>query len=342
VKLDWDGAPQPQASEDARFDWPTAWHQGQDDVEPRRAKTEHLGSDELSNVANEAAEDSGPPLIELEQQYSSAASESLPPVIEAFPVREHRQEPPPVKAADRWFLPWPVTTAAVAASLTVIVLVVVLIVVMLTKRGESSPSPTAAPSTTVSVPLARPPTTSSVVAAPPPPTVTRTPQSTITVTAPPPPTVTMTPQPTITVTAPPAPRQDPELASLQQLRAWANNDRPIVNNFAYNKWVPQLSSKQLGTVDHGVEYNYERILQDFLQLRQQYSGVARSGDPQLLWSGDWSTFDRSDYWITIAGIAYPTADGALAWCRSQGLDDNHCYAKLISTTHPIDGSTAHN
>lgn len=154
-------------------------------------------------------------------------------------------------------------------------------------------------------------------------------------------TVTVT-EPTVTPTTPPPVPQDPELASLRQLRAYADTDRPVVSSWAADRWVPQLSSKRLGTSDNGVKYDYERILQDFLQLRQQYSGAADSGDPQLVWSGDWSTFDGSDYWVTIAGIAYPTADGALGWCRRLGLDDNRCYAKLISTTHPIDGSTAHN
>lgn len=41
-------------------------------------------------------------------------------------------------------------------------------------------------------------------------------------------------------------------------------------------------------------------------------------------------------------ITYSTASGALAWCSDHGFDRHHCYAKLISTTHPVAGSTAFN
>jgi len=77
------------------------------------------------------------------------------------------------------------------------------------------------------------------------------------------------------------------------------------------------------------------ILQEYLQLRQRYNA-------KLLWSGDWSTFDAPNYWVTIAPIPFDDSAGALWWCRTQGLNDDHCYAKLISTTHPDAGSTAHN
>lgn len=36
------------------------------------------------------------------------------------------------------------------------------------------------------------------------------------------------------------------------------------------------------------------------------------------------------------------AAGALAWCTSKNLDRDHCYAKIVSTTHPVHGSTAFN
>ena len=70
-------------------------------------------------------------------------------------------------------------------------------------------------------------------------------------------------------------------------------------------------------------------LQEHLQLRQRYPGV------RLLWSGDWSTFSAPDFWVTVAGITYADSAGALAWCRYQGFDRDHCAAKFISTTHPV-------
>jgi hypothetical protein len=63
---------------------------------------------------------------------------------------------------------------------------------------------------------------------------------------------------------------------------------------------------------------------------------------RLLWTGDWSTFSAPDFWVTIAGVTFGDAQGALSWCLGHNLDRDHCYAKLVSTTHPVDGSTAFN
>jgi hypothetical protein len=129
---------------------------------------------------------------------------------------------------------------------------------------------------------------------------------------------------------------DPEAASLQQLQELAGSDRPFVTANLTNWWVPQLSSKRTGIVDDGVEWDNARTLQEHRQLREKYPGV------RLLWSGDWATFSAPNFWVTIVGITFPESSGALAWCRSQGLDSDHCAAKIVSTTHPIEGSTAYN
>jgi serine/threonine protein kinase len=139
------------------------------------------------------------------------------------------------------------------------------------------------------------------------------------------------PAPSITESAP----QDPEAAA-QQLRQLAASDRPFTNTELADRWVPQLSSKRPGVVDAGVVWDDAMTLQEHLQLRQRYPDV------RLLWSGDWSTFSGSDYWVTVVGITFPDSSGALAWCRSQRLDNDHCIAKLIGTTQPVDGSTAYN
>ncbi len=99
--------------------------------------------------------------------------------------------------------------------------------------------------------------------------------------------------------------------------------------------VPQLSSKRPGVVDEGVVWNNALTLEEHLRLRQRYGA-------KLLWSGDWSTFDAPNFWVTIAPISFPDASGALAWCTYQGFDRDHCYAKLISKTHAVSGSTAFN
>jgi hypothetical protein len=143
-------------------------------------------------------------------------------------------------------------------------------------------------------------------------------------------TVTALPAPTPTVTALPAPI-DPE----QQLRQIANGDRPFVSVRLADRWVPQLSSKRPGVVDQSIVWDNATTLREHLQLRERYHA-------RLLWSGEWSTFSASNFWVTVAGYIFPTAADALAWCRVQGFDRGHCFAKVVSTTHPVEGSTAYN
>ncbi|MFD2157198.1 hypothetical protein [Rhodococcus jostii] len=135
-------------------------------------------------------------------------------------------------------------------------------------------------------------------------------------------------------TGPAAPATgDPETASLEALQAIAAADREPVHDLLVDKWIPQLSSKRPGLVAEGITWNSEATLREHLRLRAQYPGV------RLLWSGDWSTFSAPDFWVTVAGTVYPDPDAAIRWCQSHDLDRDHCYGKLISTTHPIDGST---
>lgn len=121
-----------------------------------------------------------------------------------------------------------------------------------------------------------------------------------------------------------------------QLRQIAADDSQFVAVNLADRWVPQLSSKRPGVVDNGVVWDNAMTLQEHLRLRNQYPGV------RLLWSGDWSTFSAPDFWVTVAGMTFPTSAGALTWCRSQRFDRDHCAAKIVSTTHPVDGSTAYN
>jgi serine/threonine kinase PknH len=205
----------------------------------------------------------------------------------------------------QWVLP---TVIGVAAALLLGAIGVVIGLLASRNSGPSSPpsTPYAAPTTTVPMPG---------------PTVYQT--------VPGPPSAPPIPAPTA------APAPDPEAAAVQQLQQIAASDRPVVAAQLADRWVPQLSSKRPGVVDKGVVWNNAMTLQEHLQLRQRYGA-------RLLWSGDWSTFDAGDYWVTIAGISFPNAAGALNWCSSQGFDPDHCYAKLVSTTHPVPGSTAHN
>ncbi|MGO9152277.1 serine/threonine-protein kinase [Mycobacterium sp.] len=139
-------------------------------------------------------------------------------------------------------------------------------------------------------------------------------------------------QPAHAPTTPTSVAQDP----LQELREIATDDRPFVNARLTDSWVPQLSSKRPGVVDNGMVWDNAMTLQEHLQLRQRFPGA------RLLWSGDWSTFSAPDFWVTVAGITFGNSAGALAWCRDHGFDRDHCAAKVVSTTHGVDGSTAYN
>jgi serine/threonine-protein kinase len=133
-------------------------------------------------------------------------------------------------------------------------------------------------------------------------------------------------------TAMPVP-QDPE----QQMRQIVNSDRPYVSAQLADRWIPQLSSKRPGVVDAGVVWDNAMTLQEYNQLSQRFRGGV-----SLLWSGDWSTFSANNFWVTVANNTFPDSAGALAWCRNQGFDRDHCIAKIVSTTRPEAGSTAYN
>ena len=140
-----------------------------------------------------------------------------------------------------------------------------------------------------------------------------------------------------TATSPGRPASgDDESASFDALRALANADRPFVSSQLADRWVAQLSAKQPGLVADGITWHNAETLREHLDLRLKYPEV------RLLWTGDWSTFSSPDFWVTIAGVTFPDAREALAWCSSHGFDRDHCYAKLVSSSHPVDGSTAFN
>jgi hypothetical protein len=77
----------------------------------------------------------------------------------------------------------------------------------------------------------------------------------------------------------------------------------------------------------------EAILAEHLQLRN------RVPDVKLLWSGDWSTYDGPNFWVTVVGLWSYDWHDVIGWCIDQGFDRDNCIAKWVSTTHPVEGST---
>ncbi|WP_433653838.1 hypothetical protein ACQPW1_24715 [Nocardia sp. CA-128927] len=128
---------------------------------------------------------------------------------------------------------------------------------------------------------------------------------------------------------------DPETAGLTGLQSTVASDLPVLTRDVAERWVPQISSKQFGLVAEGITWHHAEILREHRELRARYPNV------RLLWSGAWSTFSYPDFWITIVAIGFPSKDGAIRWCADNGLDRDHCYAKLISTSHSVEGSTGY-
>ena len=140
---------------------------------------------------------------------------------------------------------------------------------------------------------------------------------------------------TTTTTTTSAP-QDPERAALAQLQDLAAGDRVDVANSLADRWIPQISSKRVGLVAEGQTWTDQSILAEHERLRSMYPDV------KLLWSGDWSTFDAGDFWVTVVGLPSADPNSALTWCTQNGFDRDSCIAKLVSTTHPVGGTTAFN
>jgi serine/threonine kinase PknH len=143
------------------------------------------------------------------------------------------------------------------------------------------------------------------------------------------------PPPKPAPSAPSAPAVDQETSSTLQLRQLAANDRPYITAALADYWIPQLSAKRPGVVDQGMVWDNTLALQEHLQLRQRYNA-------KLLWTGDWSTFDGRNFWVTVVPITFSDSSGALLWCAAQGFDRDHCIAKIVSNTRPVAGSTATN
>ncbi|MGH3902313.1 MAG: hypothetical protein ACRDTA_29495, partial [Pseudonocardiaceae bacterium] len=120
--------------------------------------------------------------------------------------------------------------------------------------------------------------------------------------------------------------------ALDRLTRQISLDRPQVQGELAAAWVPQLSSKNLGITVNSVSYGYPEILDDHLALRSTYSAW-------LVWSGDWSTFGRGDFYVTVAPVSFSTPAEANAWCDRQAIDSDNCFAKRLSTVAGSVGST---
>lgn len=122
------------------------------------------------------------------------------------------------------------------------------------------------------------------------------------------------------------------LTALEELARRAIDDEPAVENII-DYWVPMLSQKWVGLDYEGIIYGEEEILDLDTSLRVGYGAV-------VLWTGNFTSFFRSDMWVHIVPEAYSSKEDVLEWCRYASLGRADCGAKIVSRTRGTKGSTA--
>ncbi|TWP52055.1 hypothetical protein FKR81_10745 [Lentzea tibetensis] len=143
--------------------------------------------------------------------------------------------------------------------------------------------------------------------------------------------VPMTPRPTTRPTTA-APALAPEEQARFNLDRQVMADRAAVETLV-GQWVPQLSSKRIGLVVRGVTYGHTEVWSDFQQMKARYPGAL------LLWSGEFSTFDSTNFWVTVMPLRYPTGDAANGWCDQHQIGRDDCFAKKLSHVDGPAGTT---
>jgi len=112
-------------------------------------------------------------------------------------------------------------------------------------------------------------------------------------------------------------------------------DYGFVSGSIANRWVPQISSKKPGLTVDGRTLTSADVLRDHLDLRAKYSGV------RLVSSGQWTTFNSPDWWVTVVGVPALDPTAANGWCDSKDLGVDDCFAKFVSSLFGVEGTTVY-
>jgi serine/threonine-protein kinase len=136
-----------------------------------------------------------------------------------------------------------------------------------------------------------------------------------------PPTMTTTDSPWTTT-----PSVTPSTTATEaDVRGQVAHDHAVAEGLV-GSWVPQLSSKSVGLVVHGVTYGYPEIMADFRRLQASYPDVV------MVDSGDYNNFSRKDFFVTLKAETFGSADQANAWCDQQGFAPEDCHAGRLTHT----------
>lgn len=98
-------------------------------------------------------------------------------------------------------------------------------------------------------------------------------------------------------------------------------------------WIPQLSSKRPGLVADGITYDYPQIWANFVHLH------AERPDVLLIWSGNYVSYQSTNFYVTVDPMPYPDGQSANHWCDDNGFAPNDCYATFLSHNGGSNGTS---
>lgn len=117
-----------------------------------------------------------------------------------------------------------------------------------------------------------------------------------------------------------------------RLAALVAADRATAESLV-DRWLPQVASKQVGTVDAGATYDEAAIVTEVEALKRRFP------DAVVVRSDDFASFRRPGFWVTLVAVPSPSADGANAWCADNGFAPGRCFAKRLSHSSGPRGNT---
>jgi hypothetical protein len=124
----------------------------------------------------------------------------------------------------------------------------------------------------------------------------------------------------------------PSVQARDRLAALVAADR-AAGEALVDRWVPQVASKQVGTIDAGVTYDEAAILTEVEALKRRFPEAV------VVRSDDFASFRRPGFWVTLVAVPSPSADGANAWCADNGFAPGRCFAKRLSHSSGPQGNT---
>jgi hypothetical protein len=142
------------------------------------------------------------------------------------------------------------------------------------------------------------------------------------------------PSTTPTASAPPSsgPTTAPTAAPADLLRQQLDADAATVESLV-GKWIPQLSSKREGDVVAGTRIDAAAVLADFQAWQEKVPNSV------LTRSERFTSFRGRNYYVTLAAQPFDTPEAANAWCVTQGLAPDDCFAKRLSHSEGPSGNT---